>query len=134
VNAGSTVRRNASAYVSAKEAFVFDSISARWHAGRPGDYNLYVVRSQTRIYGGDTLLIYDKDADQWFHNGMKPPSDRWRVHLDMVGRRGEAKSREWLTQLLFAGGVVEMVSRRMDGKALYTNSVEQLLNEVRGIR
>ena len=60
------------------------------------------------------VAVYDFDTARWFHNRDRHSSSTSR-HQSHVGRPGEARSTDELTKLIDAGGVLQAISRRLEG-------------------
>lgn len=98
--------RDARSYVERRVEFRGSNLYAK-HRDR-----LYCVWSYGEHF---PIAVYDFDVSRWFHNHDRYSSSTSR-HQSRVGRPGEARSTDELTKLIDAGGVLQAISRRLEGR------------------
>jgi hypothetical protein len=101
--------KHARGAVDRKEAFQGSNLWGHWVRGHRDD-GIYAVYSYGPHY---PALVFDATADQWFYNndGYSPSTNRQQ---QQIGRRGEPRTTEQLKAIIFAGGVVNLVSKRLN--------------------
>jgi hypothetical protein len=104
-----TANKYASGYVDNKQAFQGSNLWGHWVRGHRDD-GIYAVYSYGPHY---PALVFDATADQWFYNDDRY-SPTTSKHMSQIGRRGEPRNTEQLKEIIFAGGVVNLVSKRID--------------------
>jgi hypothetical protein len=101
--------KHACGAVDRLEAFQGSNLYGHWAAGHR-DAGVYVVYSYGAHY---PALVYDSHIEQWYHNGdgYSPSTGR---HQSRIGYRGEPRTTQQLKEIIWAGGVVNAVSKRMN--------------------
>jgi len=112
--------RDAGSYADRHAEFRGSNMYGLWRGP-----NLYIAWSYNNHF---PMVVWDAKAEAWFHN-----SDRYSMttskHQTYVGQRGQPMTTTQLQALIYAGGVVNLVSRRMESREEKIDRLDREIKE-----